>query len=179
MSLVEDVERLRDRALERFGKVNVLCNNAGVGAHGALIWSTPIEDWRWTIGVNLWGVVHGIHAFLPHLQGHGDGHIVNTASVVALTTFPGTAAYNAAKFAVLGLSETLYKELATSGSTVAVSVLCPSLTATNLMDNEHHRPAHFAAPGYFMEHGRRGDRQATPHGVADRRRSRRRRRPGT
>jgi NAD(P)-dependent dehydrogenase (short-subunit alcohol dehydrogenase family) len=65
VSVLEDVEALRDRALERFGQVNVVCNNAGVGSHAALIATTPIEDWRWTVGVNLWGVVHGVHAFLP------------------------------------------------------------------------------------------------------------------
>jgi NAD(P)-dependent dehydrogenase (short-subunit alcohol dehydrogenase family) len=145
VSVLGAVEALRDRALERFERVNVVCNNAGVGSHGALISSTPIEDWQWVLGVNLWGVVHGTITFLPHLQEHGDGHIVNTASVVALMPTPGTGAYNASKFAVLALSETLYKELAMNGSTVGVSVLCPGLTATNLMDNEHHRPARFSA----------------------------------
>lgn len=94
---------------------------------------------------NMWGVIHGIITFLPHLQEHGDGHIVNTASAAGLTASPGTAPYCASKYAVVAVSETLYKELAMSGSSVGVSVLCPGMVATNLVDNEHHRPPHLRA----------------------------------
>src|SRR5829696_5680293 len=96
------VDRLRDAALERFGRVNLVCNNAGVGGSmaGAAI---DLDDWRWVLGVNLWGVVHGHRSFLPHLLEHGDGHIVNTASMAGL--YPGHSAYAASKWAVVAITE--------------------------------------------------------------------------
>jgi len=116
------VERLRDAAIARFGRVNIVCNNAGVAGSmaGAGI---ELDDWRWVIGVNLWGVVNGHRAFLPHLVEHGDGHIVNTASMAG--HHPGHSAYTASKWAVVAITEGLYQQLKREGSNVGVSCLCP------------------------------------------------------
>ena len=102
------VERLRDAAIERFGRVHVLCNNAGVA--GSMTGpGIDLDDWRWVIGVNLWGVIHGHRAFLPHLVEHGEGHIVNTASMAG--HHPGHSAYTASKWAVVAITEGLYQQL--------------------------------------------------------------------
>ncbi len=127
-----DVEALRDAALERFGAVHVLCNNAGVGSRGLPIEELPPRDFEWVIGVNLWGVIHGMQVFLPHLQLHAEAHIVNTASVSAVYHLPRMGPYNATKAAVMALSETLAFELDAEGSHVGVSVLCPSWVRTNI-----------------------------------------------
>ncbi len=129
------VEDLRDLALERFGSVQVLCNNAGVGGVGPA-WDLPL--WRWVVGVNLWGVVHGIHAFLPHLLEQGEGHIVNTASAAGVVTSPVGPAYIATKHAVVGLSERLYLEVHQQG--VGVSVLCPGVVSTNILHADRNWP---------------------------------------
>ena len=133
------VAALRDAALERFGAVNVLCNNAGVGGGGPMS-EVTLATWRWTLGVNLWGVIHGIHHFLPHLQGHGDGHIVNTASVAGLLSFPNMGPYNVSKHAVVTLTETLQQELPQSGSTIGVTALCPGFVNTRIIESERNRP---------------------------------------
>ena len=134
-----DVDALRDAALARFGRVNVLCNNAGVA--GALQpageW-VDTKTWDWVLQVNLWGVVYGVKAFLPHLLEHGDGHIVNTASLAG--HLPAWSPYNASKFAVVGLTEGLYAQLHTLGSTVGVSCLCPGFVNTNIADSTRNRP---------------------------------------
>jgi NAD(P)-dependent dehydrogenase (short-subunit alcohol dehydrogenase family) len=136
------VDRLRDAALERFGRVNLVCNNAGVA--GSMSGSgVELNDWRWVIGVNLWGVVHGHRSFLPHLLEHGDGHIVNTASMAG--HFPGHSAYAASKWAVVAISEGLYQQLRTQGSTVGVSCLCPGWVATDIASSDRNRPE-WAAP---------------------------------
>jgi NAD(P)-dependent dehydrogenase (short-subunit alcohol dehydrogenase family) len=139
------VAALRDAALDRFGRVNVLCNNAGVGGGGPIA-ELSLESWKWTIGVNLWGVVHGVHHFLPHLMSHGDGHIVNTASIAGILSFPHMAAYNVSKHGVVTLSETLYQELLQSGSTVGVTVLCPGFVNTRIIESERNRPEEMQQP---------------------------------
>ena len=141
----ESVATLRDAAIERFGQVNVLCNNAGVGGGGPMS-EIPLATWKWTLGVNLWGVVHGVHHFLPHLLSHGDGHIVNTASIAGILSFPGMGPYNVSKHAVLTLSETLYQELLQMGSTVGVTVLCPGFVNTQIIASERNRPENLQAP---------------------------------
>ena len=110
----------------------MLCNNAGVGSRGLPIEQLPQRDFEWVIGVNLWGVIHGMQVFLPHLQLHDEAHIVNTASVSAVYHLPQMGPYNATKAAVLALSETLHFELAAQRSHVGVSVLCPSWVRTNI-----------------------------------------------
>jgi NAD(P)-dependent dehydrogenase (short-subunit alcohol dehydrogenase family) len=134
-----EVQQLAATTVERFGGVHVTCNNAGVVAKGDP-WEGPLSGWEWVINVNLWGVIHGVRAFLPHLTAGGRGHIVNTASMAGL--FPGlNAIYDATKHAVVALTEDLYQELRFMGSPVGVSVLCPGWVRTNLVDSERNFPS--------------------------------------
>ena len=134
------VQALADRAFSEMGAVDVLCNNAGVALWGALDAATH-RDWQWAIGVNLWGVIHGIEAFLPRMIASGRrGHVVNTASMAGLVATRGLGIYNTTKYAVVGLSETLVKDLAPHG--IGVSVLCPMGVATRILDSGRNRPAH-------------------------------------
>jgi NAD(P)-dependent dehydrogenase (short-subunit alcohol dehydrogenase family) len=135
------VRELRDRALDRFGAVHLVHNNAGVGAGGP-IWEVPEADWRWILGVNLWGVVYGIATFVPLLMEQGEGHVVNTASIAGLTTAPFLGPYNATKQAVVAISETLYKDLQIAGvAGIGVSVLCPGFVQTRIAEADRNRPA--------------------------------------
>ena len=130
------VDALRDAALERFGRVNVVCNNAGVA--DSTVGGLNLDNWRWVINVNMWGVIHGHRSFLPHLMEHGDGHIVNTASMAG--HFPGHSAYAASKWAVVALTEGLYHQLRAEGSTVGVSCLCPGWVNTDIFNADRNRP---------------------------------------
>src|SRR5262245_30687652 len=137
----EQVDALARRSLEAFGAVHVVCNNAGVFA-GGLSWSQPLEDYQWVLGVNMWGVIHGIRAFVPIMLERGEeGHIVNTASMAALTANPYAAAYHMSKHAVLALSEVLYHELRGLGAKIGVSALCPEAVATHIDESQRNRPA--------------------------------------
>jgi NAD(P)-dependent dehydrogenase (short-subunit alcohol dehydrogenase family) len=127
---LSSVEQLRDATLQRFGAVHLLCNNAGVWI-GALMQEADLKDWQYLINVNLYGVIHGVKAFLPLLVRQGEGHIVNTASMGGLISGPPEGLYTTTKFAVVGLSEALLMEVADKG--VGVSVLCPGLVNTNLI----------------------------------------------
>lgn len=134
------VAALADEVIDRFGAVHLLCNNAGVGGGGRIADQT-LHDWKWVIDVNLWGVVHGLHSFLPHLLvAPGGAHIVNTASMAGLAAWPGIGPYNATKFAVVAISETLAVEL--DGTNVGVSVLCPGVVNTNIFTSQRNRPDH-------------------------------------
>jgi NAD(P)-dependent dehydrogenase (short-subunit alcohol dehydrogenase family) len=138
---VSSVRALRDHALDRFGAVHLVHNNAGVGLGGP-IWEIPESDWRWILGVNLWGVVHGVATFVPLFVEQGEGHVVNTASIAGLTTAPFLGPYNATKQAVVAISETLYKDLQAAGvSGVGVSVLCPGFVQTRIAESDRNRPA--------------------------------------
>jgi NAD(P)-dependent dehydrogenase (short-subunit alcohol dehydrogenase family) len=133
------VEALRDRALDRFGAVHLVHNNAGIGLGGP-IWEVTEEDWRWILGVNLWGVIHGVATFTPLLIEQGEGHIVNTASVAGLIVAPFLGPYNATKQAVVAISETLFKDLQTLAAPVGVSVLCPGFVQTRIAESGRNRP---------------------------------------
>ncbi len=135
---LEDVESLRDAALAAFGSVHVVFNNAGVGGGPTL--GSPIEMWRWVSSVNLDGVVHGIHVFVPLLMDQDEGHVVNTASLAGLGGVPGMGPYCATKFAVVGLSESLFYDLAMRGSKVGVSVLCPGFVRTRIAQSGRNMP---------------------------------------
>jgi NAD(P)-dependent dehydrogenase (short-subunit alcohol dehydrogenase family) len=141
------LQRLASRTLGELGHVAVLCNNAGVITPRLPIWEQPAEDWRWSLDVNLLGVVNGIRAFVPHLIAQGSGHVVNTSSIAGLAPIPGggNAAYAASKHAVVGLSETLVEELATVGADVGVTVLCPGPVPTRIRNAERNRPADLVA----------------------------------
>jgi NAD(P)-dependent dehydrogenase (short-subunit alcohol dehydrogenase family) len=136
-----DVERLARRALEAFGQVHLLCNNAGVAAGGPP-WLATWNDWEWVIGVNLWGVIHGVKIFTPLMMAQNtECHIINTASAAGLTVGGTFAPYSVTKHAVVALSESLYLTLLQRDSLVKVSVLCPGLVRTNIANAERNRPA--------------------------------------
>jgi NAD(P)-dependent dehydrogenase (short-subunit alcohol dehydrogenase family) len=136
------VDQLAATTVERFGRVDVLCNNAGVSTFNMMRDQT-LDDWRWVFSVDLWGVVHGLHSFLPIMREQGTpAHIVNTASIAGLLSgvaFIGP--YAATKVAVVSISETLVQELAIEESSIGVSVLCPSSVDTKVMESERGRPS--------------------------------------
>jgi NAD(P)-dependent dehydrogenase (short-subunit alcohol dehydrogenase family) len=144
---VSDRESLANaaaKAFSEFGKVHILCNNAGVSRAGP-IEQVAASDWDWVIGVNLRGLIHGLQIFLPHMKAHGeDGHIVNTASMNGVAGAALAGPYCATKFAAVGISEVLAAELA--GGPIGVSVLCPSWVKTRMLDNGRNRPAQFGGP---------------------------------
>jgi len=132
------VQALAAAAIDRFGAVHVVCNNAGVSTQ-ADPWFGPLSAWTWVMGVNLWGVIHGVRAFLPHLVAQGEGHIVNTASMAGLTPGAG-ASYDATKHAVVALSEDLYGTAQQIGLPIGVSVLCPGWVRTNIAEADRNWP---------------------------------------
>ena len=135
------VEALRDKALEAYGKVHILCNNAGVGGRGASadIWGATEKDWQWALGVNLWGVIHGVRTFVPLMLEQGEeGHIVNTSSVSGLV--PGNRVYSVTKHGVVALTEALFYDLERLNSRLHCSVLCPGVINTNIMYSNRNRP---------------------------------------
>ncbi|WP_199434763.1 SDR family NAD(P)-dependent oxidoreductase [Qaidamihabitans albus] len=134
------VDELAEAAGARFGRVHLVCNNAGVGP-GGVTWEVSEQIWKWVLDVDLWGVVHGIRAFVPQLVGQSEGHVVNTSSVTGLVGSPGMAAYSAAKHAVVGLSQSLRHDLELAGSPVGVSVVCPGMTRTRMNDSGRNWPA--------------------------------------
>jgi NAD(P)-dependent dehydrogenase (short-subunit alcohol dehydrogenase family) len=142
----DSVERAAQETFATFGKVHVLCNNAGVAAGGGID-SISIDNWRWVIDVNLMGVVHGLKSFLPQMRAHGEGgHIVNTASMAGLNAGLGISPYVASKFAVVAMSEGLAVQLAPHG--IGVTVLCPSYVRTRIGESGRNRPQRYgeAAP---------------------------------
>ena len=134
------VEALAAAARQRFGSVHVVCNNAGVGGHGYPTDETPLVEWEWVLGVNLWGVIHGVKTFLPMLIEQNEGHLVNTASVAGLISMPFMAPYAVAKHGVVALSEAIWHELSFRGSAVGVTVLCPGWVNTRIMDSTRNWP---------------------------------------
>ncbi len=151
----EQVDAFAERTLRRFGRVDVLCNNAGVVGPWVPTWEQRLEDWRWILEVNLSGVVHGIRAFVPHLVAQGSGHVVNVASIAGLAPVPGggNAPYAASKYAVVAISEVLREELATAAPAVGVTVVCPGPVATRIRESERNRP---------VEHGQAVDSGSPP-----------------
>ena len=131
---------LANRCTSRFGDAHVLCNNAGVAA-GGTVWEIPPEDWDWVVGVNLCGVINGIHAFVPGMVAAGEeGHVVNTASIAGLTCPAMMSPYNVTKHAVVALSESLRADLIASASKVGVSVLCPGWVQTRIHESDRNKP---------------------------------------
>ena len=142
-SVRAQVDALAERTLDHFGAVHLVCNNAGVGSRGLKLVDVPERDFEWVLGVNLFGVMHGIRAFLPHLRLQDEGHIVNTASVSGLSHRPRMGPYNASKAAVIALSETLQFELESEGSEVGVTVLCPGWVRTNISQAVRNLPEQY------------------------------------
>ena len=146
VSQAESVDALAARTLQEFGGVHVVCNNAGVGGHGAASWDGPLAEWEWVLGVNLWGVIHGTRAFLPRLLEQDEGHVVNTASAAGLGALPFMGPYSASKHAVVALSEALFHELALRGSNVKVTVLCPGFLNTRIAEFGRNWPDRLGEP---------------------------------
>jgi len=141
VSLGEALQDAAEKTFATFGNVHLLCNNAGVSRAGALD-AISLSDWDWVIGVNLYGLIHGLRIFVPHMKAHGEaGHIVNTSSMAALTPKALGGVYAATKYAIAGISEVLEDEL--KDTAIGVSVLCPGFTRTNMPDNGRNRPARF------------------------------------
>ena len=135
------VNEAAQETVSQFGKVHIVCNNAGIGG-GGVFGSIDPGDWDWTLAVNISGVVYGIEAFLPHMQAHGEGgHFINTASMAGMLSIPGMGPYNASKFAVVSISETLDAELADTN--IGVSVLCPGFVRTHIYESGKHRQSQF------------------------------------
>jgi NAD(P)-dependent dehydrogenase (short-subunit alcohol dehydrogenase family) len=144
----ESVADLARAAVEAFGTMHVVCNNAGIGPL-APVADLTLDDWRWMIGVNLWGVIHGVHTFLPILKANREGgHILNTASMAGLVAGPRLGAYAAAKYGVVGLTEVLAAELAADGSRVGATVLCPGTVHTSIGTSSRNRPADLPDAGF-------------------------------
>jgi|688.fasta_scaffold01542_14 NAD(P)-dependent dehydrogenase (short-subunit alcohol dehydrogenase family) len=133
------VDALATATMEAYEAVHLVCNNAGVGAGGPMA-DVPLAEWEWVLGVNLWGVIHGVRSFLPLLRLQDEAHIVNTASVAGLFSAPFMGPYNVSKFGVVTLSETLFHELRLSGDNVGVSVLCPAWVRTRIHESQRNRP---------------------------------------
>lgn len=141
VSKLEDVEALARKIRETFGAVHLLFNNAGVAAGGGSVLETSLNDWKWVINVNLWGVIHGVKTFGPiMLEQNTECHIVNTSSMAGLVSFANSAPYCTSKFGIVALSEALHQELTSMGAKVGVSVLCPGLVNTRLEEAERNRP---------------------------------------
>lgn len=142
----ESVDALRARCEEAFGPADVVMNNAGV-AGGGSISMVDLKAWEWTLAVNLWGVIHGVKAFLPAMIERGRGHVVNTASIAGHLTSTGMGAYNTSKHAVVGFSETLQQEMLEGDTGVGVTCLCPGFVATNIINSERNRQERFRDAG--------------------------------
>ncbi|MDE0467504.1 MAG: SDR family NAD(P)-dependent oxidoreductase [Candidatus Poribacteria bacterium] len=139
VSNAAEVENLAARTLDTFGAVHILCNNAGVVCSRP-IWEHTLADWEWVLGVNLWGVIHGIRSFVPPMLAQGDAcHIVNTASILGLVGGSGEGIYKVSKHGVVVLSETLADELAQKGANIQVHVLCPGWVRTGILDSARNR----------------------------------------
>lgn len=140
VSNADDVENLAVQTYNVYGEVHILCNNAGVVCSRP-IWEQTIADWEWVLGVNLWGVVHGIRTFVPRmLSQETECHIVNTASILGLVRGPGEGIYKVSKHGVVALSETLADELTLKGSQIQVHVLCPGWVRTGILESVRNRP---------------------------------------
>ena len=145
VSNADAMQGLASAVFERFGAPHFVFNNAGVGA-GGLVWENTVADWEWLLGVNLWGVIHGVRLFTPMMldaakqDPHYQGHIVNTASMAGLLTPPNMGIYNVTKHAVVSLTETLYQDLKLVSDQVSASVLCPYFVPTGINSSERNRP---------------------------------------
>ena len=144
VSRPEEVERIGDTAMDDFGALHLACNNAGVSG-GGLSWEIEPATWEWILGVNLFGVIHGVRTFTPLIIASGGGHVVNTASMAGLTSPPGMSPYNVSKHGVVTLSEAMSMELQMTHPEVGVSVLCPGWVRTRIHEADRNRPQ--AVPG--------------------------------
>jgi NAD(P)-dependent dehydrogenase (short-subunit alcohol dehydrogenase family) len=141
VSRAEEVENLAAQTLQAFGGAHLVFNNAGVGGVRVKTWQATAKDWEWVLGVNVWGVIHGVRVFTPIMLRQGDeGHIVNTASAAGFVSMASTAPYAVSKHSVVTLSEVLYHDLKAENARVGVSVLCPAWVGTNIWNSQRNRP---------------------------------------
>jgi NAD(P)-dependent dehydrogenase (short-subunit alcohol dehydrogenase family) len=148
----DSVDALRSRCEAEFGPADIVMNNAGVAGGGGLS-VIDLKAWEWTLGVNLWGVIYGVKAFLPSMLERGSGHIINTASIAGHLSSTGMGAYNTTKHAVSGFTETLQQEMIEGVTGVGVTCLCPGFVATNIVSSERNRPERFREGGPDLEAG--------------------------
>jgi NAD(P)-dependent dehydrogenase (short-subunit alcohol dehydrogenase family) len=173
VSSAEAVEAMAEAVYKEFGAVHLLFNNAGVAPDGKFVWAQSLETWKWVIDVNLYGVIHGLRSFVPRmLAGGEEGHVVNTASVAGLYSGPMISPYFATKHAVVGLSESLFQELAMVKARVGASVLCPAFVKTKIAESGRNRPGASqaaAAPANEFEAMVRGlvENGVPPESIAD------------
>jgi len=154
VSKPEEIQKLAQQTLDAFGAVHIVCNNAGVAGAWGQAWANTLDDWNWIMGVNLWGVIHGVRTFLPIMLEQGEeGHVVNTASLAGL--MPGRGIYGVTKQAVVALSESLYNDLKVMEAKIGVSVLCPGWVDTNISDAGRNRPAGLARTGDVIPEAQR------------------------
>jgi NAD(P)-dependent dehydrogenase (short-subunit alcohol dehydrogenase family) len=147
VSQAKDIETLAQKVLAAFGAVHLLCNNAGVALEAAT-WESTLAEWEWIMGVNLWGVIHGVRVFVPLMLAQDvECHVVNTASMAGLISGPGVGAYKVTKHGVVALSETLHHDLAERRAKVKVSVLCPGIVNTRILESARNRPEHIPPTG--------------------------------
>tara|TARA_Y100000768_G_scaffold381232_1_gene359590 strand:+ start:2466 stop:3335 length:870 start_codon:yes stop_codon:yes gene_type:complete len=139
VSDLDSVRSFKDQIFSEFTAPYILCLNAGVGAGGSIS-ESDILDWEWVLGVNLWGVIYGLNSFLPFMEENNNGHIIITSSIAGHLSYPNMGVYNASKHAVLSIAETLCYELQEKSSEIGISVLCPGLVKTNILDSERNRP---------------------------------------
>ena len=151
VSKAQDVQALADKTIDTYGGIHIACNNAGVFA-GGLLWEESLADFRWQMDVNVWGVIHGIRTFVPIMKAQdADCHVVNTASMAAVTAMPYSGIYHMTKHAVLAMSESLYHELSFHAPNVKVSVLCPEAINTGISNSERNRPDVYSGDGNIVE----------------------------
>jgi len=142
VSRAADVDALAKKTISTHGKVHLVCNNAGVGGIRLKTWEASLADWQWVLGVNVWGVIHGVRTFTPIMLAQDEPcHMVNTASVAGLLSPSGMSVYNVSKHAVVTLSETMFQDLALMQAKLKVSVLCPAFVATGIWNSARNRPA--------------------------------------
>ncbi|WP_444941671.1 SDR family NAD(P)-dependent oxidoreductase [Microbulbifer sp. ZKSA004] len=144
VSKLGDVQNIADRTLKHFDKVHLFCNVAGIGPLGAIA-ETSMDEWEWILSVNLWGPINGIHVFLPHIEQNDEGHILSVASESGLYGIGYLGAYNVSKFGVVGLMQSLERDLRLANSPIKTSVFCPGAIKTNILDSSRNRPASVAA----------------------------------
>jgi NAD(P)-dependent dehydrogenase (short-subunit alcohol dehydrogenase family) len=158
VSKAADVEALAKKTLDAFGKVHLVCNNAGVGGIRLKTWEASLEDWQWVLGVNVWGVIHGVRTFTPIMLAQDEPcHMVNTASVAGLLSPSGMSVYNVSKHAVVALSETMFQDLALAKAKLQVSVLCPAFVSTGIWNSARNRPKELSAGIDAAEEKRRAE----------------------
>jgi NADP-dependent 3-hydroxy acid dehydrogenase YdfG len=143
----DQLDALATATLDRFGRVDLICNNAGVASFSGATWQVPLDEWTRVLDINLRGVINGVRAFVPHLVAQGAGHVVNTASMAGISAGPGMTAYLVSKHAVVALSEGLAAELAIAAPSVGVTVVCPGQVATNIAASMRATPTDQANAG--------------------------------